>query len=74
MDGLGTLGQRNAKAGEEKVNLEYSLPVNHDGFGKTRALSQSGWAVEMIDRIVEAMIAINIVGRPIEVNDLAFLS
>ena len=56
------------------MNLEYSLPVNHDGFGKTRALSQSGWAIEMIDRIVEAMIAINIVSRPIEVNDLAFLS
>ena len=56
------------------MNLEYRLSVDHDGFGKTRALSESGWAIEMIDRIVEAMIAINIVGRPIEVNDLAFLS
>ena len=74
MDGLGTLGQRNAKAGQEKVNLGYSLSVDHDGFGKTGALSQSGGAIKMIDRIVEAMVAINIVGRPIEVNDLAFLS
>ncbi len=56
------------------MNIEYSLSVNHDGFGQTRALSDSGWAIEMIDRIVEAMIAINIVGRPIEVNDLALLS
>ena len=56
------------------MNLEYSLSVHHDGFGKTRALSESAWAIEMIDRIMEAMIAINIVGRPIEVNDLAFLS
>lgn len=56
------------------MNLECSLSVDHDGFGKTRALSQSGWAIEMIDGIVEAMIAINVVGRPIEVNDLALLS